>query len=218
MERLGSLQINEEASMSKYKQTDTEMLVAQPATAAAAVSENVQAGLPKNMVPDPGWFDGDWSKFKDWWRGIQLFLKSNRVNGMDNRITAILARLRGGVAGIYAQKKLDELDEDNDTQDWDKFVKELKTTFSDKSKAANAKWKIKTGKRNTADFMIEFEVLAMKADTDELHAIFLLKKNVRHDIIKMILGYPPIAMPETLKEWKVAITSVGQGYESMEGR
>jgi len=33
----------------------------------------------------------------------------------------------------------------------------------------------------------------------------------------MILGYPPIVMPETLKEWKVAITSVGQGYKSTEG-
>jgi len=32
------------------------------------------------------------------------------------------------------------------------------------------------------------------------------------------LGYPPIAMPETLKEWKVAITSVRQGYESIEGQ
>jgi len=57
---------------------------------------------------------------------------------MDDRITAILARLRGGVAGIYTQKKLDELDEDNDTQDWDEFVKELKTMFSDKSKAVDA--------------------------------------------------------------------------------
>ena len=27
-----------------------------------------------------------------------------------------------------------------------------------------------------------------------------------------------MAMPKTLKEWKVAITSVGQGYESTEGR
>jgi len=34
----------------------------------------------------------------------------------------------------------------------------------------------------------------------------------------MILGYPPIAVPETLKEWKVAITSVEQGYEFMEGQ
>jgi len=57
----------------------------------------------------------------------------------------------------------------------------------------------------------------MKANTDELHAIFLLKKNARHNIIKTVLGYPLIAMPETLKEWKVAITSVGQEYESTEG-
>jgi len=75
--------------------------------------------------------------------------------------------------------------------------------FSDKSKAADAEWKIETfkqGKQNTADFIIEFEALAMKADTDELHAIFLLKKNARQDIIKTVLEYPPMVMPETLKE------------------
>ena len=63
---------------------------------------------------------------------------------MDDRITAILAHLRGGVAGIYTQKKLDKLDKD--TQDWNDFVKEIKTTFSNKSKAADAEWKIKTFK------------------------------------------------------------------------
>jgi len=201
-ERLGFLQITEEAS-DKYKQTTTEDMSVAPAPAAVTVSENIQTRLPKNMVLDPGWFDGDRSKFEDWWRGIRLFLKSNRVIETDDRITAILARLRGGVAGIYVQRKLDELDEELGTQDWDDFVKELKTTFNNKTKAADAEWKIETfkqGKRNTADFIIEFEALAMKADTDELHAIFLLKKNVRHDIIKTILGYPPIAMPETLKK------------------
>ena len=48
-------------------------------------------------------------------------------------------------------------------------------------KAVDTEWKIesfKQGKRNTVYFMIEFDILAMKADTDELHAIFLLKKNV----------------------------------------
>ena len=86
-------------------------------------------------------------KFEDWWRGIRLFLKSNRVNRMDDRITAILARLRGGVAGIYAQKKLNELNKDNNTQDWDEFVKEIKTTFSNKSKAVDTEWKIETFKQ-----------------------------------------------------------------------
>ena len=91
--------------------------------------------------------------------------------------------------------------------------------FSDKSKAADAEWKIKTfkqGKQNTADFIIKFEALVMKVDIDELHAIFLLKKNAQQDIIKTILGYPPMAMPETLKEWKVVIMSVGQEYELTE--
>jgi len=52
--------------------------------------------------------------------------------------------------------------------------------FSNKSKAADAEWKIETfkqGKRNTADFIVEFKALVMKADIDELHTIFLLKKN-----------------------------------------
>jgi len=91
--------------------------------------------------------------------------------------------------------------------------------FSDKSKAADAEWKIETFKqarKHIVDFMIKFEALAMKVETDDLHAIFLLKKNIQADIIKTILGYPPVAVPDTLKKWKVTITAVGQGYKSME--
>jgi len=53
--------------------------------------------------------------------------------------------------------------------------------LSNKTKVVDAEWKIETfkqGEQNTVNFMIEFEVLAMKVDTDELYAIFLLKKNV----------------------------------------
>ena len=56
--------------------------------------------------------------------------------------------------------------------------------------------------------MIKFKALVIKADTDKLHAIFLLKKNIWQDIIKTILEYPPIVASESLKEWKIAITSV----------
>ena len=48
--------------------------------------------------------------------------------------------------------------------------------------------------------MIEFKALAIKVDTDKLHVIFLLKKNIQSDIIRTILGYLSIAVPETLKE------------------
>ena len=31
---------------------------------------NEQAVIFKSIVPDPGWFDKDRTKFKDWWREI----------------------------------------------------------------------------------------------------------------------------------------------------
>ena len=54
-------------------------------------------------------------------------------------------------------------------------------TFSNKTKAVDAEQKIKMfrqGKKNIADFMIKFKAMAIKADTDNLHTIFLLKKNI----------------------------------------
>jgi len=75
--------------------------------------------------------------------------------------------------------------------------------FSNKSKTADTEWKIKIFKQKKkyiVDFIIEFKVLAIKADMDELHTIFLLKKNVQVDTIKTILGYLPIAAPEMFKK------------------
>jgi len=51
-EQLGSLQIIEDAS-SEYEQTTTEEMSTAPALA-VAMNKNVQAGMPKNMVPDLG--------------------------------------------------------------------------------------------------------------------------------------------------------------------
>ena len=51
----------------------------------------------------------------------------------NNRITVILAHLKGGVAGIYVQRKLDKLDKETRIQDWKEFVQEIKTTLSQTS-------------------------------------------------------------------------------------
>ena len=56
-EQLGSLQIMEEAS-SEYERTTTEEMSTAPAPA-ITVNENGQAGMPKNIVLDSGWFDSN---------------------------------------------------------------------------------------------------------------------------------------------------------------
>ena len=69
------------------------------------------------------------------------------------------------------QKKIDQIEEENDTQNWNKFVKEVKIAFSNKSKAADAEWKIETfrqRKKHIMNFMIEFKALCYKLKTLEL--------------------------------------------------
>ena len=63
---------------------------------------------------------------------------------MDDKITTVLAQLRGGIAGIYVQKKINKLKDEEDIQDWEEFVKEIKIAFSNKSKVVDAEWKIET--------------------------------------------------------------------------
>ena len=101
-----------EASGRMTKYTD-KMLTAPVPTQ----ENNKQAGMSKNIVLDPEWFNRDRTKFENWQREMRLFLKSNRIMETNDRITAILAHLRGGVVDIYAQKKLNELDKETGTQD-----------------------------------------------------------------------------------------------------
>ena len=54
-------------------------------------------------------------------------------------------------------------------------------------------WKIiifQQGKNHIANFMIEYNVLAMKAKTDDMYTIFLLKKNIQTMMPKSMVPDP----------------------------
>jgi len=90
-EILGSLRITKDNVLNRSTKPttpETNRMLAAPAPAPVVYNESVPT---KTMVPDPGWFDGDRTKFEDWWREICLFLKSNRVVAANERITAVLA-------------------------------------------------------------------------------------------------------------------------------
>ena len=61
-ERLGSLQIMNKASEEMNEQLDKEISV----VLAPVMINNEQAVMPKSIVPDPEWFDGNRTKFEDW--------------------------------------------------------------------------------------------------------------------------------------------------------
>jgi len=147
---------------------------------------------------------------------MKLYLRVNKVTDTNEKIIAVLGGFQGETAGAFAQQKLDKIDGGDNTLSWDIFEAELQLVYSDKTKEADTKWHIETftqEKKHTADFLIEFMALVSKAQTDDQHAIFLLKKNVNREIIRAIIAYPLTQAPKSLEQWKMAITAVGQGYE-----
>ena len=89
-EILGSLRITK-ANVSNKK---TEPVIPETLDAMlkalAVYNETVQTVILKNMVLDLGQFDKDRTKFEDWWIGIYLLFKSNKVIAIDNKITIVL--------------------------------------------------------------------------------------------------------------------------------
>ena len=55
-------------------------------------------------------------------------------------------------------------------------------------------------KKHIVDFLIKFIALASKVQTDNQHAIFLLKKNVNREIIRAITAYPPTQALKSLEQ------------------
>ena len=148
----------------------------------------------KLMVPELGWFNGNRKTFKDWWRAIKLYLRVNKVIDTNEKIIAILGRFYGGTAGAFAQQKLNKIEQDDNTPSWDTFEVELQLVYSDKTKEADVEWHIEIftqGRKHIADFLIKFMALASKAQIDDQHAIFLLKKNINQEIIRAIIAYSP---------------------------
>jgi hypothetical protein len=140
-----------------------------------------------------------------------------KVTNPDNKITIVTSEMTGGVAGFHAQHWQDKLIKSNDTADWEKFKMELEAMFSlgDRTEIAQSQFEdFKQGGQHINNFIIKFGVLRETAKIDDKHAIFLLKQHVKHDIIKVILGYPPITIPSELEEWIEAIQSVGKGQEA----
>jgi len=101
---------------------------------------------------------------------MKLYLRANKVTDADEKIIVVLGRFQGGTAGVFAQQKLNKIDEGDNTLSWDAFEAELQLVYSNKMKEANAKWCIETftqEKKYIVDFLIEFMALASKAQTDD---------------------------------------------------
>jgi hypothetical protein len=197
--------------------TEPEIQLGEMSTGQNTTSEKE---INKDIIPKPKNFNGKRDDFNVWWRNMNLFLKFNNIDDEDQKIIATIIRLEGGLADYFAQVWTDRIN-NGPAYDWDTFTEELKKTFAKGNEKEEAKERIehfKQGNKHVVDFLVEWEALRWLAKLDNDHAIFLLKKHTRFEIIKTIMGYPAASIPKTLDEWKSTISSVGTGHEAMYAR
>ena len=75
---------------------------------------------------------------------MNLYLRANRITGAEDKVTAVLSRLCGGTAEAFAQQKLDEIDEQDNTPSRNAFEAEIRLVYQDKTREADTEWRIET--------------------------------------------------------------------------
>jgi hypothetical protein len=113
--------------------------------------------------------------------------------------------MKGGTLGYFTDKWADKVASADYTIDWSTFEINLTKSFKDGIGQEIAEWRIEKYQQKSehiANFLIKFDILKTKAETNDAHAIFLLKKNAHLDIIKTILRYFLTSIPKDYKGLK----------------
>ncbi|KAF8834503.1 hypothetical protein BDN67DRAFT_914879, partial [Paxillus ammoniavirescens] len=87
------------------------------------------------VVANPGSFEGDRARFSEWWTKIQIWISSN-WDGLDmNRevCCAVWSRMKGPIAGRYAETRMIECLNSNTWMSWDNLKIEIVNMFQPQS-------------------------------------------------------------------------------------
>ncbi|EGN95810.1 hypothetical protein SERLA73DRAFT_76869 [Serpula lacrymans var. lacrymans S7.3] len=143
------------------------------------------------VVADPGAFKGDKVQFAKWWIKLQIWVKANWDAFADNFevATAVLSRLKGPVAGRYAQVRMQECYTTGVWPVWDDLKVEIEKYFKPQAERDWACQQIRTfkqGNMRTDDFVTQFLALSIQGGLGNEHAVELLEHNVNPHIAEQL--------------------------------
>ncbi|EGN94213.1 hypothetical protein SERLA73DRAFT_155943 [Serpula lacrymans var. lacrymans S7.3] len=162
--------------------TQLAKLQANPAAATPSVRKKFTKKV--EVVADPGAFKGERSQFAKWWIKLQIWVKANWDVFADNFevATVVLSRLKGPVAGQYAQTA-------GVWPVWDDLKVEIEKYFKPQAERDWAHQQIrsfKQGNMRTDDFVTRFLALSIQGGLGNEHAVELLECNVNPHIAEQL--------------------------------
>ncbi|EGO04298.1 hypothetical protein SERLA73DRAFT_148873 [Serpula lacrymans var. lacrymans S7.3] len=126
------------------------------------------------VIADPVAFKGDRAQFAKWWIKLQIWVKANWDAFADDFevATGVLSRLKGPVAGRYAQVRLQECYTAGVWPTWDNLKVEIEKYFKPQAEGNWARQQIcsfKQGNMRMDDFVTRFLALSIQGGLGNEH-------------------------------------------------
>ncbi|EGN96425.1 hypothetical protein SERLA73DRAFT_76383 [Serpula lacrymans var. lacrymans S7.3] len=168
------------------------------------------------IVADPGSFDGDRARFAEWWIKLQIWVKANYKAFEDDfeLSTAVLSRLKGPVAGRYAQVRLQECYQSGNWPAWDDLKAEIEKHFKPQAERDWARQQIRSftqGNMRTDDFVTRFLALSIQGGLGNEHSVELLERNIAPAIAQQL--YLQGRREDELANAAEAVRDIGRAQE-----
>ncbi len=190
----------------------------QTMSTSAEMSTTDQNKLFRQIVSDPGDFDGDRSKFEAWWNNMQIYLMGYTGVNDIAKVMAVLTRLKFGEAEAWARVKKQNIIETAGA-DWREFSQELQERFDDVSKVQKARNDIHNfhqDRKSTNAYLDQFEILKSVTKTTDDTAYYLLTRGISSNVLNRLYGSKE-KVPDTYKELVPAIRAIGQNIDIIHG-
>ncbi|EGN94299.1 hypothetical protein SERLA73DRAFT_77720 [Serpula lacrymans var. lacrymans S7.3] len=147
---------------------------------------------------------------------LQIWVKANWDAFADDFevATAVLSRLKGPVAGRYAQVRLQECYTVGVWHTWDNLKVEIKKYFKPQAERDWARQQIrsfKQGNMRTDDFVTRFLALSIQGGLGNDHAVELLERNVNPHIAEQL--YLQDMRNENLSQAAEEVQKIGRAIE-----
>ncbi|EGO02721.1 hypothetical protein SERLA73DRAFT_70208 [Serpula lacrymans var. lacrymans S7.3] len=149
-------------------------LQANPPAATPSVGKKFNKKV--EVITDLGAFEGDRAQFAEWWIKLQIWVVA-------------ISRLKGPVAGQYAQVRMQECYTVGVWPVWDDLKVEIKKYFKPQAERDWARQQIHTfkqGNMRSDDFVTQFLALSIQGGLGNEYAVELLERNVNPHIAEQL--------------------------------
>jgi hypothetical protein len=179
----------------------------------SAASATVTPPAPSKYKANlPDVFDGDVSKSKTFKRQLTIYF-SARGNEFDDhkaRIMFLLSYMRGGNAGPWAERRLDQIERDGRTHpptypfsSYADFIDLFDERFLERNEKEKAQFKLKRlrqGSGTTEEYIAKFETLEELTEFNDQALVDIYKAGIPFSIMESIVRM--VNMPTDLKGYK----------------